>query len=324
MTLRDLTPRGVTRVVALGDLMTDVVALASGPVAAGSDTRSRVRVTGGGSAANTAAWLAATGHPVTYVGRVGADAFGQAAVDELVATGVDVLVARDPDRPTGVCVVVVTPDGERSMFPDAGANAGLADEDLPDRLLAAPAHLHLSGYSLLTEGSRPAARHALARARSAGLTISVDPSSVGPMSVVGPAQVLGWIAGTDLLLANDDEALLLAGGGTDPVAAAVALTASFGEVVVKLGPDGAAWARAGADPIRVPAVDVTAAGGALDTTGAGDCFAAGFLPAWLAGAGPREALEAGCALAARVVTQIGARPPAPPAPPPGTGGRPHR
>ena len=124
----------MTRFVSVGDLMTDVVALASVPLARGSDTRSSVLVSGGGAAANTAAWLAATAEAVSYVGRAGDDLLGHAAVRALADTGVDVRVRFDAVRPTGACVVVATPDGVRSMFPDAGANAGLAVDDLPPDL----------------------------------------------------------------------------------------------------------------------------------------------------------------------------------------------
>ena len=293
------------RVVCVGDLMTDVVALASGPVADGSDTRAQVRVVGGGAAANTAAWLAATGHPVTYVGRVGDDVLGKAAVGDLLAHGVDARVTVDRRRPTGVCVVVVTPDGQRSMLPDPGANAGLEPDDLPTALMRAPGHLHLSGYALLTEGSRRAALAALERGRAAGMTVSVDPASAAPLRAVGPDRVLDWLAGVDLLLPNEDEACLLA-GRADAQAAGAALTARFPEVVVKRGAAGATWFGAGGGgAVHVDAVPVDA----TDTTGAGDAFAAGFLPGWLAGRPAVEALSAGCALVARVVVRPGARPP---------------
>jgi ribokinase len=299
-----MTPR--TRVVSVGDLMTDVVALAAGPTAVGSDTRSVVRVGGSGGAANTAAWLAAAGHPVTYVGRVGDDLLGRAALTELRDGGVDVRATLDAGSSTGACVVVVAADGERTMYPDAGANAALAADDLPADLLGPGerVHLHLSGYSLLNEGSRAAALAALAMARSAGHPISVDPASAGPIGAVGVGAMLGWLDGISLLLANEDEARLL-GGDEDPLAAGATLADRFGAVVVKLGPGGAAWFGPGGARSRVPSV----ASAVVDTTGAGDCFAAGFLPAWLAGSAPADALAAGCALAARVVGRVGARPP---------------
>ena len=294
-------------VVSVGDLMTDVVALARETAAAGSDTRSNVRVGGGGAAANTAAWLAFTGHPVAFVGRAGDDVLGRAALAELREAGVLVRAAVDPVLSTGVCVVVVGLDGQRSMYPNAGANAALSPVDLPADLLGpggAKVHLHLSGYSLLSAGSRPAALAAVAVARAAGHSVSIDPASAGPIGSCGPATVLGWLDGAQLLLANEDEARLLA-GEPDPMTAGAILAERFGETVVKLGARGAAWFGSAGACAQVPATPARV----LDTTGAGDCFAAGFVPAWLAGAEPAAALEAGCALAARVVAVAGARPP---------------
>jgi sugar/nucleoside kinase (ribokinase family) len=310
------TAAAATLIVCVGDLMTDVVAVTSAPTNTGSDTPSQVAVTGGGAAANTAAWLAETGHPVALVARAGDDTRGRAAVDQLHSAGVDVRVRLDPGRSTGACVVIVSFDGQRSMFPDPGANAALSPDDLPGDLIgpdrppgAGRAHLHLSGYSLLNTGSRPAALAALERAAAAGLTISVDPASAGPLQRTGPTRVLEWVAGVDLLLANEDEACLLA-GVQDPMVAGALLADSgaAGQVVVKLGSAGAAWFGEGAQW----AVTTAVLAATIDTTGAGDCFAAGFLPAWLAAgrdpASAGAALAAGCQLAARVVTRAGARP----------------
>ena len=123
---RDRDGRGVSRVVVLGDVMVDVVARLSGPVAVGSDSAASVSFGGGGSAANVAAWLAFAGCPPILVGRVGDDARGASAAAELRAAGVDARLAVDGEHPTGTCVVLVGPGGERSMLPDPGANAALA------------------------------------------------------------------------------------------------------------------------------------------------------------------------------------------------------
>ncbi len=294
----------MTRFVVVGDLMTDVVALSTGPLELGSDTRAVVTVSGGGSAANTAAWLAHLGHTVSYLGRVGADLLGRAAVVELAGYGVDTRIEVDPVLPTGVCVVVVTPDGERSMFPSAGANEGLRGEDLPLEMFAQGHHLHLSGYSLLNPGSRAAGLEALGRAAAAGMTASVDPSSVGLLNECGVAAFLGWTTGADLLLANAEESLLLS-GRTDVDAAGGALLRHYREVVVKTGADGARWFGSDGAVAGVPSVPAPV----VDTTGAGDTFAAGFLPAWCSGTEPTESLRAGCAAAALVVGRTGARPP---------------
>lgn len=291
------------QVLVIGDVMVDVLAAMSGPLARGSDTPSRVTTGGGGSAANVAAWLAAQGVPTTYAGRVGDDTLGRESVTALTDRGVTVYATTDPDCATGTCVVLVEPGGERSMLPDAGANAGLVPEDLPSRLFRPGTHLHLSGYTLLNEGSREAGLAALQQARQAGMTVSVDPSSAAPLERVGVARFLGWTEGAHLLLANRDEAALLA-GTPEPHAAASKLGDTYAEVVVKLGREGALWQQ-GFITASAPAergVEV------VDTTGAGDAFAAGFLASWLLHPEPEAALAAGNRLAARAVGAVGARP----------------
>jgi sugar/nucleoside kinase (ribokinase family) len=261
--------------VVLGDLMIDVIARASGPLARGSDTPASVSLEGGGSGANVAAWAAALGAPVCFACRVGDDLPGRRAIDTLLGGGVKVHAAVDRERPTGTCVVLVEPGGERTMLPDPGAND--APVDVPDAWLETGGHLHVVGYALLREGARPGALAAIERAQAAGMTVSVDPSSWALIRE-------GAIPDVDLLLPNEREAEVL--GERDGM-------------VVKLGAGGARWGD-----VQVPAEPVEV----VDTTGAGDAFAAGLLTARLNGAGRREALEAGCAAAARVVSQVGARP----------------
>jgi ribokinase len=282
-------------IVVLGDVMADVVAVASGPLARGSDTPARVRFAGGGSAANVAAWLGALGAPVAFAGRVGDDVAGREALARLRDGGVDVRAEVDPERPTGCCVVIVEPGGERSMLPDPGAND--APVSLPADLLTPAGHLHVSGYALLRAGSRPGALDALARARAAGMTTSLDPSSAALLARGAFADIR-----VGLLRANAEEAEVLT-GERDPEAAARALLELAGEVVITLGGDGALWTDGRAlERVDAPRCDV------VDTTGAGDAFTGGLLAARADAAPPRAALEAGCAAAARAVTQAGARP----------------
>ena len=174
-------------VVVVGDAMVDVVAQVDGPLRHASDTPARIALRPGGSAANVAAWLAWAGAAVTLVGRVGDDAAGRDAASALRDVGVEPCLAVDGERPTGTCVVLVGPDGERSMLPDPGANAALAPDDVPRERFTAGAHLHVSGYALLRPGSRDAARAALALAREAGMTTSLDPSSAAPLAAAGPS-----------------------------------------------------------------------------------------------------------------------------------------
>jgi ribokinase len=289
----------VSRILVLGDVMADVVVRPSGPLAPGSDAPAVIRFHGGGSAANAAAWLAETGAAPLLVGRVGDDERGRTARDELRAVGVEAALAVDPELPTGTCLVLVGHDGERTMAPDAGANDGLSDIDLRDELLASADHLHVAGYALLRSGSRPAARAAISRALERGMTVSVDPSSAALLSV----EFLGWAAGAGLLLPNLVEARALI-GEEEPERAALALAGRFGEVVVTLGAGGALWTD-GRSVVRREAVPVE---GVVDSTGAGDAFAAGLLAARVGGAGPAEALAAGARLAAEAVARPGGRP----------------
>lgn len=291
------------RIIVLGDVMTDFVASIPHAPSAGSDTAARIRSHGGGSAANTAAWLADLRAPVTLVARVGADALGDAATAELHGAGVDMRVARDPAEATGICLVLVTPDGERTMVPDPGANAHLSAADVPADLLAPGSHLHVSGYALFRENSRAAARHAMTLARTAGATLSVDASSRVPLEDVGAARFLAWARPADVLFANADEAHVLT-GARQPEAAARTLADAFGLAVVKAGADGAVVAAADGDTWRVAAHAVEA----RDTTGAGDAFAAGFLAAWWAGGTVPNALASATHTAARAVARSGGRP----------------
>ena len=222
-------------------------------------------------------WLARAGAQVTLIGRVGDDAAGARRGRELRAEGVDARLAVDPVRATGTCVVLVEPGGERSMLPDAGANAGARGGR---RCRTDAAHLHVAGYALLHPGSRPAARALLAAARAAGLAVSVDPSSAAPLRRAGPAAFLEWIAGAGLLLPNRDEAAALT-GVADPAAAARALARTR----ARSSSSSAQRARCG-PTARRPFASAALAWPAADTTGAGDAFAAGLLAARLAGAAP--------------------------------------
>jgi sugar/nucleoside kinase (ribokinase family) len=296
---------GAPRIVVVGDVLTDVVAVLAGPLSTGSDTPAGIRVTGGGQAANTAAWLGWRGHPVTLIGAVGADDAGRSRLAELTDRGVDCAVRRYADAPTGT-VIVLAHDGERTMVTDRGANLRLTGADVDTALAAAPdaRHLHLSAYTLLDAGSRGAGLRALAAARERGLTTSVDAASAAPLRQVGAAAFRAWVRDVDLLLANADEAAVLA-DGRDPGSRARLLSSVVRHAVVKRGADGAVWAQRAGRVVESPARRVPV----LDVTGAGDAFAAGLLAAWVAGADPAEALGRAGELGAVAVSTVGARPP---------------
>ena len=295
-------------VVVVGDLAVDVLVAPLAPPVPGADVPARIATTPGGAGANTAAWLAACGAAVTLVARVGDDPAGRAAVAGLADAGVTPAVAVDPHAPTATVVVLLDgprpsggsppPRGEaeihrsehgRTMLSDRGAAARLAPADLPP--LRAD-HLHLSGYVLHDPGSRPAGLAALAAARAAGATTSLDPQATGVLT----AALLRELGGVDLLLPNAEELAAL-------TATPETLLDVVGAVAVTHGADGASWVdRDGVVRVPAPAADV------VDPTGAGDAFDAGLLAAWLSGASPRDALAAGCRAGAEAVSRPGARP----------------
>ena len=287
--------------VVVGDVATDVVAVLAGKPAPGSDRPAAISSRGGGAGANVAAHLARLGAPVLLAGCIGDDVAGASLAAELTAVGVRLALRRVQGVPTGTIVSLVEPGGQRSMLADRGATLHLRPDDVP--LPTPGGHLHLSGYTLLDPGPRGAGLAALEAAVAAGCTVSVDPASTGPLRRYGVERWLADTAAATLLLPNDDEARLLT-GCTDVEDAARTLARRHRIVAVSLGADGALWAT-GEDLVHRPAHPTEV----VDTTGAGDAFAAGLLATWLArpDGSPAAALDAGLARAAEVVRRPGAR-----------------
>lgn len=287
----------MTRVLVVGDVVDDVVVRPRGTVTAASDTEAEIRRSDGGSAANVAAWLGHVGTDVRFVGRAGIDGAKRHATS-LAAYGVDARISADPDLPTASLVSLLDAEGERTMYVDRAANAGLSQADLPDDVLDGVGWVHVTGYSLFDDEVRLAVLDLVARARARDCRWSVDPSSV---AFLGRCPgFLAWIASADLVLPNEEEARHLT-GLADAHDAARALP--FPEVVVKRGAEGAICV-AGGEAHRVGAVATSV----VDTTGAGDAFAAGYLASRVAGGDVEMALASGAATAGRVVAKMGARP----------------
>src|SRR6204780_2732447 len=219
----------MARVVVIGDLMTDTVAHARLALARGSDTPAAVTMHGGGSGANIAAWMAADGGDVAFVGRRGADIAGRNRDMELMGYGGDARLVMDPERPTGTCVVMVTHKGDHTT---------LSPDDLPKDLFTPGSHVHISGYTLLNEGSRQATLAALSHAQRAGMTISVDGASAAPLERVGAEPFLELTNGAALLFVNSDQGRVLT-GRDDPAQAARVLNAWYPHGVMKMAADGA-------------------------------------------------------------------------------------
>ena len=285
-------------IVVVGDLLYDMLARVEGSVAFGTDTFTEIQAAAGGSGANAAVWLALLGVETHFVGRVGDDVLGEALAAELKSSGVVPHLARDRSLATGKVFVLVDGVGERTMITDRGAGEALSPEDLPEELFNG-GHLHLSGYTLSGGSRRETALKALRLAREAGMSISVDPSSVPLLEEIGPERFLEWTRGADLCLPNLEEGALLGGAG-DPDRVTHRLLRYYPGVVLKLGAGGALYASADGGWVRLPAMPARV----VDTTGAGDALSAGFLAGRLSGAPPCRALQRGLELAARVVEQV--------------------
>ena len=289
------------RCVIVGDVMMDVTARISTAIEYASDTPADVSVQPGGSAANTAAWMAASGHAATFVGCVGDDAFGRDARALLEAAGVETRLAVSTVRPTGTCVVIVDGQHERTMFPDKGANDELDASTVVALGLVPGDHVHLSGYVLLNPRARQTGLRILQHARSAGATTSLDPASAGPLRQQRDF-VLDALPMVDIVIANEDEASVLT-GAPEPLDAVVLLAELVPTAVVKRGSLGVV-ARSGPESVNQSADPATV----IDTTGAGDAFGAGFLSVWLSGGTLAEAVRAGQHLAVEAVGRVGAGP----------------
>jgi sugar/nucleoside kinase (ribokinase family) len=289
------------KVLCIGDVMLDVVVALQAPINYGEDTPSKITTHGGGAAGNVASWIAHAGTAASIVARIGNDSAGAAITSEFKDLGVDYSSLRKTSDATGVVVVVVDKEGERTMFPETGANSGLVVTDMPD--LAGFDAAYVSGYALLNPRSRAGVLEMIAVIKSAGLPIFYDTVTVGAMKEVDRALIQSWLPLMDYVLPNEEEALYVA-DAADIDSALTKLLELCPAVIIKRGAGGAVAQERGGTRIDLDAINTVVA----DTTGAGDSFAAGFIATKISGGDLTASLKAGVTLAAKCVANIGARP----------------
>jgi ribokinase len=268
----------------LGDVLLDVVVRTAGPLSPGADSPVETRLATGGQAANVAAWVTELGGRARCVAKQADDAAGALARMLLEARGVE-LVGPRVDGSTGVVVALVAPDGERTMATDRGVSTRLREDELDAHWFEDCAWLALSGYALLAEPIAGAALGAARLARAREARVAVDLSSWSAIRTYGGERFRANLdaVAPDVVFANEPEWEMVGGAYT------LAETA-----VVKRGSRGVEVRTAQGREEHSP-LD----GDVVDTTGAGDALAAGFL---LGG------IELGLEAAARAVGQLGAVP----------------
>jgi ribokinase len=271
-------------IVTLGDALLDVIVRTSEPLAPGADSPVETRLASGGQAANVAAWVAELGETARCVAKQGDDAAAELARSLLERRGVELVGPRGGGS-SGVVVALVAPDGERTMATDRGVATDLRAEELEATWFDGCSWLHVSGYALLAEPIAEAALTAVRHARAREARVAVDLSSWSAIRSYGAERFRANLdaAAPDLVFANEPEWEMVGG------AYALAETA-----VIKRGSRGVEVRTAdGVEEFQPLGTEV------VDTTGAGDALAAGFLVG---------GIELGLQAAARCVAQLGAVP----------------
>ena len=268
----------------LGDLLLDVIVRLEQPLESGTDANALTRTGAGGQAANVAAWAAALGAEARFIGKRGDDPAASLAAGELGRLGVSVFGPVALGR-NGVVVAIVGPDGERAMASDRGVAPTLSADELEPGWFEGCTHLHLSGYSLMSSPIDGAAMRAAELARSGGAAVSTDLASRRVIADYGRHRLRELLEELEpeLVFANEEE--------REEIGTAAAAEATW---IVKRGAAGSAIERGG-ERSEFPSLPADV----VDTTGAGDAFAAGYLVG---------GMELALATAARCVSKLGATP----------------
>jgi sugar/nucleoside kinase (ribokinase family) len=287
----------------VGDVLDGILVQTTADRAGAHDHAATIRHRMLGAGGNTATWLGWLGADVDLVARAGVEDVHRHERG-LEDAGVRAHVRHDACATTGTEVTVRNGDGRTSMC-DPAAAGGLSAADVPPALVEQADIVHLTGAAMLSGGGPDRIAALVACARTGPARVSLDPSSVETVHALGAPVFREALAGVDVLFPGRDEALALT-GASELDEAVQQLSADVPLVVATDGADGAVVGRAGRTPQRVAATPMTV----VDTLGAGDAFAAGFLRAWATdpvriGAAAQE----GTRVAARALGLVGGRPP---------------
>ncbi len=252
----------------------------------------------GGSAMNAIRTLAQLGKKTAFAGMVGVDAFGERIKSRMAQLGIQSHLGHGQEA-TGSCVILITPDGERTMNTNLGASRLYGSAEVPHAEIKRTQVLHFCGYQWDTDAQKKAIKEAVLTAKEAGTVVSfdvADPFAIG-RSHADFLQVIEDDA--DIVFANREEAIMLYGGTPEAAAAKIAATGAI--AVIKLGAEGA-LVQKGDEVFRIKPVVTTV----LDTTAAGDMFAAGFLFGYTSGKSLQVSGQMAATVASDVISRVGA------------------
>lgn len=268
------------------------------------------KIVSGGTVANTASGVASLGGAPVYVGAVATDDLGERYASDLTAAGVrpvleQLPIAADGVTGTGTCYVLVTPDGQRTMATTLGVSGLLNHDTITASVIAASSLVYFDGYMLDFPDSEAIVDRIITLARESGTNVALGLADPFVVDRHGE-RIRSLIERVDLVFSNQDEAIALTGAAS-PEAAMEALRRPGRAIVITCGADGALLGN-GDGVARVAAAAVAEV---VDTTGAGDLFAAGVCYGATHGLDAESCGRLGALCAAEAISHLGARPAAP-------------
>jgi len=283
------------KIIFVGDVMQDILISHKDEIAFGSDTQANIKIQGGGSATNAAVWASTQNLEVGLVARIGDDQTGKIILEELNRPNLNLNLVKTNGVSSGSCAILIDATGERTMFPDPGANIFLTSNDVPKEWFEQAEIIHISAYSLLRKNTKNAIGEIIKIAKENGLKTSVDVASSQPLIDNDGFNALKDLAPWDYLFANKDEAEVL-GDITK-------IKSLCKNLILKQGSKESLWIKEDFEIKDVPEkVEI------VDLIGAGDAFAAGFLVSVINKETPQNTLKNANQLGAKAVGISGARP----------------
>ena len=283
------------KIIFVGDVMQDILISHKDEISFGSDTQANIKMQGGGSATNAAVWASTQNLEVGLVARIGDDQTGKIILQELNRPNLNLNLVKTENVASGSCAILIDATGERTMFPDPGANIFLTSEDVPKDWFNQAEIIHISAYSLLRKNTKNAIGEIIKIAKENGLKTSVDVASSQPLIDNDGFNALKELSPWDYLFANKDEAEVL-GDVTK-------IKSLCQNLILKQGSKESLWIKDDSEIKEVPEkVEVK------DLIGAGDAFAAGFLVSVVNKESPQNTLKNANQLGAKAVSINGARP----------------